>query len=146
MVSWREGLDPVERRGPAGRPPPDRAAPLISRRLLSERPFSAEPARLEGEPALVVRGELDLMTRAHLDRAFAAAESAGDPVRIVDLRALDFLDCGGLDGLLAGARRARAGGRRLVVLIGAGHGRRLFELLDLTAELEVKDQGRSAPG
>jgi anti-anti-sigma regulatory factor len=64
----------------------------------------------------------------------------------VDLRALDFLDCGGLDGLLAGARRARAGGRRLVVLIGAGHGRRLFELLDLTAELEVMDQGRSAPG
>jgi anti-anti-sigma regulatory factor len=89
-----------------------------------------------------VRGELDLLTRGIVDQAFVEAEAAGAPVRIVDLGELELMDCGGLAGLLAPAWRARADGRRrLVVLIGAGHGRRLLELLDMTADLDVVDHG-----
>jgi anti-anti-sigma regulatory factor len=85
------------------------------------------------------------MTRSHIEVAFADAEAAGAPVRTVDLRELDFMDCAGLDGLLAAARRRREPDRPFVVVIGPGSGRRVLELLDVSEDLVVLDVGRDRP-
>jgi anti-anti-sigma factor len=119
------------------------AAHLIGRRTQREPSFSGELVLLQGGPALVLRGELDFMTRGHVEVAFADAEAAGAPVRTVDLRELDFMDCAGLDGLVAAVRRRRAD-RPVVVLIGAGSGRRVLELLDVSGDLTVLDLGRDS--
>ena len=86
------------------------------------------------------------MTRSHVEFAFADAEAAGAPVRTVDLRELDFMDCAGLDGLVAAVRRRRRADRPVVVLIGAGSGRRVLELLDASGDLTVLDLGRDRAG
>jgi anti-anti-sigma factor len=114
-------------------------------RVLFEPPFDLEAVVLGGVRALAVRGELDLLTRHRVHRALAEARAAGRAVRLLDLRALDFMDCAGLDAVLAAARRARADGDELDVVIGAGHGRRIFELLDLSAELRVIDEEAGEP-
>jgi anti-anti-sigma factor len=104
-------------------------------------PFSVELASRDGAVVLVVRGELDLLTAEDLERALLTADAAGAPASFVDLTALEFMDLSGLDALLDAAERSRAQGRRLAVRIGTGRGRRLFELLDVTAALQVLDDG-----
>jgi anti-anti-sigma factor len=61
-------------------------------------------------------------------------------VVIVDLRALEFLSCGGLHALVSAARRARATGGRLVVVHGPGAVQRLVEIVDVTFEIELVDR------
>jgi anti-anti-sigma factor len=117
---------------------------MARERVLGGPPFAAELLELESGPALVLRGELDLLTGSLVELAFADAEALGATVRVVDLRGLDFMDLSGLDGLLGAARRRRRGDQRLVVVIGAGRGRRLLEILDVSAQLEVVDFGPEA--
>jgi RNA polymerase sigma-B factor len=67
-----------------------------------------------GRPRLRVRGELDLATRAQFaDALTAAIAAAGDPgaldgagALVVDLRAVDFVDGGGVEVLAQAARLA----------------------------------------
>jgi anti-anti-sigma factor len=115
-------------------------ASLTRLRVLCEPPFDLEVVVRAGARALVLRGELDLLTRAHVGRALDEARARGESVRLLDLRELDFMDCAGLDVVLAAAWGARADGGELTVVIGAGHGRRLFELLDVS-ELRLVDAG-----
>jgi anti-sigma B factor antagonist len=117
---------------------------MITRPLPFEPPFGLELAETERGRALALRGGLDLLTRVRVEGALAGEEATGAPVSVLDLRALDFMDCAGLDCVIAAARGARSQGRRLAVLIGAGRGRRLFDLLDLTAEVELIDEGSGA--
>jgi anti-anti-sigma factor len=125
--------------GGSGGPAPPGTASLARLRVLSEPPFDLEAVVRAGARALVMRGELDVLTRGHVARALAAARARGEPVRRLDVRELDFMDCAGLEVVLAAARDARADGGELTVVVGAGHGRRLFELLDLSAELRLVD-------
>jgi len=118
---------------------------LIKPRPHREPSFSAELVLLQGGPTLVLRGELDVMTRSHIEVALADAEAAGALVRTVDLRELDFMDCAGLDGLVAVARRRGEPDRPFVVVIGSGSGRRVLELLDVSEDLVILDVGRDRP-
>jgi RNA polymerase sigma-B factor len=79
-----------------------------------------------GRPRLLVRGELDLATRAQFaDALTAAITAAGDPgapdgpgALVVDLRAVDFVDGGGVEVLAQAARLAADRTVRLHLLPG----------------------------
>lgn len=63
---------------------------------------------------LAVRGEVDIATAGALRDHLTVAVTSGQPV-VVDLAQAPFLDSTGLGVLVAAAKRARAGGTRLVV-------------------------------
>lgn len=86
-----------------------------------------------------VEGELDIANEARFAAVLDRCQATSALV-IVDLRGLEFLSCGGLHVLLSAARRARATGGRLVVVHGPGAIQRLFEIVDVTLELELVDR------
>ncbi len=73
-----------------------------------------------GEGAyLRLSGELDMYSAGRLEQELNRLAKEGlDPV-VVDLRALTYVDSTGLATVLAADRRARGGGRRLVVVRGS---------------------------
>ncbi len=93
---------------------------------------------------LSARGEVDLLTVAHLRAHLDAALAAGPRALLVDLRGVSFIDCTGI-GVLADARcRARRGDVRLEIVPGRAVAR-VAALLDLTAALGLDGPDRSAP-
>jgi anti-sigma B factor antagonist len=85
--------------------------------------------RRSGASALLaLRGELDLASRHELEREIVRAESIGFESMIVDLSALEFMDCSGMHALLAAHRRAHAAGRQMSLRRGPREVHRLFEL------------------
>jgi anti-sigma B factor antagonist len=83
-----------------------------------------------------VVGYVDLSTVPELK---AALERHDAPVLRVDLSGVSFLDSSGLQVLLAAHKRARDGGRRLVLVAPSPTVRRLFEITGLDGELDVDD-------
>ena len=78
--------------------------------------FSTDLASRSGDGYAVValRGELDLVDAASV--AFALAMIAGrDPVIVVDLAGLEFIDSNGVVALGRGRKRARRAGSDLVL-------------------------------
>jgi anti-anti-sigma factor len=63
---------------------------------------------------LAPRGELDIATVPHLDRALRRAHASSDLV-VLDLSGLDFVDCSGARLLLEADRRMRGDGARLII-------------------------------
>lgn len=88
-----------------------------------------------GGPALALRGELDISGVGELERALAEVEAGEPRVLVIDLREVTFLDSSGLRSLLAADRRAKAAGRRLVLVRGPGPVQRVFEIALLDRRL-----------
>ena len=101
--------------------------------------FSCHLTHDQGAARVGVAGELDIANEAQFTSVLKRGQAASALV-VVDLRRLEFLSCGGLRALLNAARRARATGGRLVVVHGPGAVRRLFEIVDVTLELELVDR------
>lgn len=89
--------------------------------------------------ALTFTGELDVATLAEAEQAVTEAERTGPGVLLVDLSGLGFVDSSGVRLVLQADARARAAGRRLAVVLGAGRSLRLFEVLGLVHRLDVVD-------
>jgi stage II sporulation protein AA (anti-sigma F factor antagonist) len=110
------------------------------------RPFRALAARqAPGGRAkqiiVLVKGEVDVATSAHLANAIARAmerEAAGKVDLVIDLTRLRFIDVSGINVLVRAARQARAGGGTLVLRSPSRHVRRLLDVLGLDAELAVE--------
>jgi len=90
---------------------------------------------------LALRGELDLASRHQLERELVSAEDVGFDSMVVDLSALEFMDCAGMHALLGAHRRAHAAGRRLSLRRGPREVHRLFELagVDQVFSFEVPE-------
>ena len=101
--------------------------------------FSCHIALDQGAARVGVEGELDMANEAQFAAVLDRCQAASALV-IVDLRGLEFLSCGGLRALVSAARRARATGGRLVVVHGPGAVQRLFEIVDVTFEIELVDR------
>ena len=101
--------------------------------------FSCHIALDQGAARVRVEGELDIANEPQFAAVLNRCQATSALV-IVDLRGLEFLSCGGLRALLSAARRARATGGRLVVVHGPGAVRRLFEIVDVTFEIELVDR------
>jgi anti-sigma B factor antagonist len=64
----------------------------------------------------------------NLERELMRAETVGFDSMIVDLSALEFMDCSGMHALLGAHRRAHAAGRQVSLRQGPREVHRLFEL------------------
>lgn len=97
-------------------------------------------ARREGVtgPVVAVAGALDITTADQLEHALLTAEADAPPVLELDLRGIGFFDSTGLQMVLDAHVRAERAGRRLVVTAGDGEARRVMELAEVTAELELR--------
>lgn len=85
-------------------------------------------------------GELDLATAEQFDdalRAWLEDPRAGELV--VDLSGVTFMDSTGLRSVLIGSSAANQAGRRMVVVPGRGQARRVIELAQVSAYLELRD-------
>lgn len=91
---------------------------------------------------VVVRGELDAETGPRADELLRRLEATGPQTLVLDLREVTFFDSTGLQIVLDAEVRARAAGRRLVVVPGDGEPRRVLELADVTDRLDLEDPDR----
>jgi anti-sigma B factor antagonist len=101
----------------------------------------------QGTARVVLSGELDARSGRRLDAALARIETQAQPgVLILDLSGLSFIDSSGLRVLFHAERRARAEGRRIVLIPGTGVVQRVFEITGALARFvfEEPESQRSA--
>src|SRR4051794_505056 len=96
LPSWLEWLPRLEHEGAAA-------------------PLRIAVSRDDGRTIVRVAGELDLATVGTLHSALEAVDE-DEQTLVLDLRDLEFLDSMGIGELLAAHRRARAGGRQLILV------------------------------
>lgn len=113
-------------------------------------PQKAEPAADMGSLRLTCQssdagirvaatGDLDVATVPQLELVLRDAQADADVV-ILDLRALRFMGCGGVELMLATDDRARRRGGHLVVVRGSPEVERLFALVAIDRLLHVVDR------
>jgi len=102
-------------------------------RPIFETSISVEPDCVR----VVLRGELDLSTTPLLYSELDRAEALREPVLLLDLAELTFIDGAGLTALLEAARRAAERGGRLRISRPSAPIRRLFQLTAIDQSLEV---------
>jgi anti-anti-sigma factor len=86
-----------------------------------------------------LRGELDLSSAGKLQDELKRVEAAAPPVLVLDLSKLVFLDSTGLRCLVTADERARAQGRRVVIVRGPDPVQRVFSITRLEERLEMVD-------
>lgn len=91
----------------------------------------------QGRVVLELRGELDMAGVANFERELAAAEAEAPAELVVDLDGLRFMDSSGLRALVAADDRARREGRTLSIVPGPPAVRRVFEITQLDARLNL---------
>jgi anti-sigma B factor antagonist len=84
-------------------------------------------------------GELDLSTVAKVQEELRKVEAAAPATLVVDLSKLTFLDSTGLRCIVTADERARAEGRRIVIVRGPDAVQRVFAITRLEERLEMVD-------
>ena len=94
-----------------------------------------------GVPAVAeISGELDIASASWLRETLLLAIRRHGPAICVDLQGVTFLDCSGINALLATARRARLEGGRMRVTSPSAPTRRVIGLLGLQNVLTSVDE------
>jgi anti-sigma B factor antagonist len=109
--------------------------------------FVCSPANVGAGAGWVhVAGDLDIATTPQLDQTLRDAELQTRLV-VLDLRDVGFMDSSGVHAIVDASVRARAVGRRLLLLRGPPHVDRVFALTETSHEVEIcgVDRGGS-PG
>jgi len=83
-----------------------------------------------------VAGALDIATSPELERTLEELEAR---LIVLDMRELGFMDCAGVHTIVSASRRARQGGRRLILLRGTPSIDRVFTLTGSADEVEMGD-------
>lgn len=89
---------------------------------------------------VALAGELDLMVEDRAAQALRDAAAGDPPVLIVDLSRLGFIDSTGVRLLIDANRRARAGGRRLVLVLGKPEAQPLLSISGIDQHLETVER------
>lgn len=110
----------------AREPRPDRGLPW----------FTCLRSDSEDGVRLILTGELDLATVPRLSAALHRAQADARRV-VLDLSALDFIDCSGGHLIVAADHSARGAGGQLVVVRGSAAVARFFTLTGLEPTLEL---------
>ena len=84
-------------------------------------------------------GDIDIASADEIEARIRNAEAEEPSVILIDLRQVSFLDSSGLRLILGAAVRAKAAGRRLVLVRGTERVQRVFELTNLQSRLEFVD-------
>jgi anti-sigma B factor antagonist len=90
-----------------------------------------------GHVVVVLHGELDIADAASVTAVLTAA-SARNPRIIIDLAALEYIDCHGLGALVRVRAQARQAGGDLLLAAPRGPVRRLLDLTGLTGVFSVR--------
>jgi anti-anti-sigma factor len=84
-------------------------------------------------------GELDIASAPRFEEGLTAAEEDAPAVLLLDLRGVDFIDSTGLRAVIAADERARAAGRRFVIVSGTAAVERVFSVTQLDQRLDIVD-------
>ncbi len=84
-------------------------------------------------------GELDLSSVAKVQEELRRVEASAPSTLVVDLSKLSFLDSTGLRCIVTADERARAEGRRIVIVRGPDAVQRVFAITRLDDRLEMVD-------
>jgi anti-sigma B factor antagonist len=84
-------------------------------------------------------GELDLSSVAKVQEELRRVEASSPATVVVDLSKLTFLDSTGLRCIVTADERARADGRRVVIVRGPDAVQRVFAITRLDDRLEMVD-------
>ncbi len=129
LPRWLEWLPRMEHEAVAEPEEDERAAGL-------EVTVRATPDRVR----VALAGELDLTSVDVFTGRLAEVESRAPEVIEIDLRDLVFMDSSGLAQLFAANRRARAAGRRIVILKAAGPIERVLALAKIEDAIDVIEE------
>lgn len=88
---------------------------------------------------VALAGELDLSTVAKVQEELRRVEANAPATLVVDLSKLTFLDSTGLRCIVTADERARAEGRRIVIVRGPDAVQRVFAITRLEERLEMVD-------
>ena len=88
---------------------------------------------------VALAGELDLSTVAKVQEELRRVEANAPATLVVDLSKLTFLDSTGLRCIVTADERARAEGRRIVIVRGPDAVQRVFTITRLDDRLEMVD-------
>ena len=91
-----------------------------------------------------VTGELDIATAPQFEHSVREAQLRAQRV-VLDLRELAFMDCAGIQVIVAANNRARQTGGQLVVVRGPSRVDRVFRLTGSSDALEIVDLEPIAP-
>lgn len=92
---------------------------------------------------VALAGELDLSTVAKVQEELRRVEANAPATLVVDLSKLTFLDSTGLRCIVTADERARAEGRRIVIVRGPDAVQRVFTITRLDDRLEMVDDAGS---
>ncbi len=92
---------------------------------------------------VALAGELDLSTVAKVQEELRRVEANAPATLVVDLSKLTFLDSTGLRCIVTADERARAEGRRIVIVRGPDAVQRVFTITRLDDRLEMVDDVNS---
>ncbi len=106
---------------------------------LQMSPLEVTAEEHPGQTRVVLTGELDIASTQQFERELTAAEAQAQDALVVDLRRVEFVDSTGLRALISADERARAAGRRLIVVRGPGAVERLLTITQLDQRLELVD-------
>jgi anti-anti-sigma factor len=95
---------------------------------------------------LSLLGELDVCNKDLLAGAIGSALERGARMLVVDLSALDFMDCSGLSVLVETRKKLAEGQGQLVTTDSQPIVRRLFHFMDLDSYLDPGAPGAVAEG
>lgn len=109
----------------------------IADRADTMRPFACSSTAGGLDAAWVhVAGALDIATSPELERALDESPAL---LVVLDMRDLGFMDCSGVHTIVDASVRARADGRRLILLRGMPNVDRVFALTGTSSIVEVGD-------
>ena len=94
---------------------------------------------IDGIPAVIVSGELDLALAAAAAPQLNAAIRSDAHAVVIDLSAIEFIDSSGLVLLLSAYRRLDRVGRRLAIICPNRSAHRIFALTRLDRVLPIHD-------
>jgi anti-sigma B factor antagonist len=112
----------------------------VSRKEGAEiRPMSVTDETLGRVGFVSLEGELDLASSPSVEREIRDRERHSE-ILILDLRHVGFIDSTGLRVITSADARARAAGRRLVLVRGSDPVQRVFRITRLDRQLEFVDE------
>ena len=98
-----------------------------------------ETQETDGVSRIALSGEFDLSGIARFEETLAGIEARTPETIVVDLNGLEFMDSSGLRALVTANDRAKRAGRRLAIVPGPPHVRRVFEITQLDDRLDLVD-------
>ena len=91
----------------------------------------------DGAILVAASGELDLAAAPRLATVLSMATSSSEPVVVLDLSEVDFVDSTALGAIMHASTEAEASGKRMLVVALDGPVRRLLEITNLTGRFRV---------